>query len=125
MRGAERGSGSLVNRSEAEARHPIKDVATMSEISNIGITPSYPTTYGYSGTQAAPQSEPASRAEALGETDPVEFSRLGRLLAGDGDLSSLRAAKLRAIRAQIEEGTYETPQRINGTVDRLMAILGS
>jgi len=57
------------------------------------------------------------------ETDRVEFSDLGRLLAQIDNRSSFRAAKVNAVREMIREGTYETPDRINATVDRLLDII--
>jgi len=39
------------------------------------------------------------------------------------DQSSLRQARLRAIQAEIQHRTYETPERITGTVDRLLDVI--
>lgn len=96
----------------------------MSEISNIGITNSF--IPAYRATSPA-TSDPVARrneAESLGESDPVEFSRMGRILAGATETSSLRLAKIQALRAEIAEGTFETPERIAGTVDRIIRDLG-
>ena len=38
--------------------------------------------------------------------------------------TSFRMARTRAIRAEIDAGNYETPERIRGTVDRLLDLLG-
>ena len=57
------------------------------------------------------------------EGDTVEWSRFGRRLARAVELSSLSVARTRAIRAQIESGTFETPERINGTVERLLDVI--
>ncbi len=94
----------------------------MSEIINIGsvnshIAPVY-----------APVNPPALReagqAEAPSATDSVEISRLGRTMSRIMNDSSLRLARINAIRAQIADGTFETPERINGTVDRLLDVVG-
>lgn len=37
--------------------------------------------------------------------------------------SSMRQARVRAIQADIESGNYETPERISGTVDRLLHLI--
>ncbi|HNQ24433.1 MAG TPA: hypothetical protein PKK06_15210 [Phycisphaerae bacterium] len=37
--------------------------------------------------------------------------------------SSLQQARQAAIRAEIQNGTYETLERLNGTVDRLLDVL--
>lgn len=55
--------------------------------------------------------------------DTIEFSPLGRALAQGTSESTLRTAQIRAIRTEIENGTYETATRIDRTVDRLLNIL--
>lgn len=62
-------------------------------------------------------------AAASGRKDSLEISPLGSVLSRAAELSSLSLAKTRAIREQIESGTYETPERINGTVSRLLDVL--
>ena len=97
-----------------------RDVAIMSEISNIGFTNSYAATFR-AGTTASLPDNRCDQADGLGESDPVEFSRTGRMLAERAtDTSSLRLAKIQALRAQIADGTFETQARLMGTVDRLI-----
>lgn len=96
----------------------------MSEISNIGISSTYAASFRNANSASPTQNTPAGGSDSLGESDPVEFSRLGRLLAGTQEISSLRLAKIQALRAEIEDGNFETPQRIDGTVDRLIQVLG-
>lgn len=55
--------------------------------------------------------------------DTVEFSKFGEALALASRESTLRIAQIRAVRAEIENGTFETKERINGTVDRLLDVL--
>ena len=62
-------------------------------------------------------------AAASGRKDSLEISPLGSALSRAVELSSLSLAKTRSIREQIESGTYETPERINGTVSRLLDVL--
>ncbi len=38
--------------------------------------------------------------------------------------TSFRRARARAIRVEIESGAYETPERIRGTVERLLDVIG-
>ncbi len=105
------------------SRELAKDVAIMSEISNIGITNSYATAYRTSNTASAGQTQRGAQGQGVGESDPVEFSRLGRMLAGANDTSSLRLAKIQALRAEIADGTFETHERIEGTIDRMIQVL--
>ena len=58
------------------------------------------------------------------QRDTIEFSSIGRELARAVEQSSLRIARTRAIRAEIESGTFETPERINGTAQRLLDVIG-
>lgn len=91
----------------------------MSEI--IHISTALPSiTPALEGTTAAAVS--ATRADQVEDT--VEISRLGRALARAVGESSYRLARVQAIRAQIADGTYESPMRLSGTVDRLIDILG-
>lgn len=55
--------------------------------------------------------------------DRVEFSELGRQLADSSPSSSLRIARVQAIRNEIAAGVYETPERIEGVVSRLLDVL--
>jgi anti-sigma28 factor (negative regulator of flagellin synthesis) len=49
---------------------------------------------------------------------------MGRALAHAVEESSLRIARTRAIRAEIESGTYETPARIAATAARVLDVIG-
>ena len=71
---------------------------------------------GQNGT-ASTQSVPA--ADRLAQ-DEVEISDLGAMLSRIRDSSGIRVDKIARLRAEIAAGTFETPERINGTVDRLM-----
>jgi len=64
------------------------------------------------------------RAVPATEIDRVELSPMGREFAKILESSSMRRARANAIRSQIENHTYETPERINGTVDRLIDLIG-
>lgn len=55
--------------------------------------------------------------------DTVELSSLGRGLSPFASASSFRTAWIQSIRAEIHNGTYETPERINKTVDHLLDVL--
>jgi len=94
----------------------------MSAIINIGSLSQAPSTM--MRTQVVPAPSERFSDNATNESDSVELSRFGRALARAVDLSSFSVARTRAIRAQIESGTYETPERINGTVARLLDVIG-
>ncbi|UCG16512.1 MAG: flagellar biosynthesis anti-sigma factor FlgM [Phycisphaerales bacterium] len=54
------------------------------------------------------------------EDDRVELSELGQLLASARDLPDIRMDKVIAVREQIRAGTYETPDKIEITANRLL-----
>jgi anti-sigma28 factor (negative regulator of flagellin synthesis) len=56
--------------------------------------------------------------------DRVEISDLARFMGQLNGTSVTRQGLVERIREQIEAGTYETPERINATVDILMQELG-
>lgn len=73
---------------------------------------------------AAParQAATARPVARTAERDTLEVSNVA--LARAFELSSLRIAKTASVRAQIDAGTFETPERLNGTVTHLLDILG-
>jgi len=80
-----------------------------------GVHPTLPSqaaepTGRVSGSQAQP--EPGQ--------DVVEISTAGKLAAKIGELPDVRADLVARVKAEIENGTYETPERIEITVNRLM-----
>ena len=82
-----------------------------------GISPSYPNgrlAPGY------PIHRPPPIADLQGGFAVTRFSdALQRIV----ERSSMRQARVRAIQADIENGNYETPERISGTVDRLLDVI--
>lgn len=62
-------------------------------------------------------------AETRG-ADTVEISREALALSRAAETSSLRMARNNAIRSEIQSGSYETPERIAKTVERLLDVLG-
>ena len=54
------------------------------------------------------------------EADTVEISDSARYLGEIKKLPDIRDDKVQAARDQIASGQFETPERINGTVDQLM-----
>ena len=88
-------------------------------IINIGNT--YPSVPPSPTTHA----RPATSAQVLRgiDGDTLEVSLPGEALARAVEESSLRIARNRAIRAEIFSGTYETPERIDCTVDRILDVI--
>ena len=90
----------------------------MSEIINIA---------SYSSLHPVARDAPglAARMPAYqtSDGDTAEFSEAAEVLARTALDSSFRLARTRAIRAEIENGTFVTPERIHGTVERLLDVI--
>lgn len=95
----------------------------MSEILPVGgFTP--PLSLRLSDTTLAPpgriEADPPSATTTAVSDSPLRFDEeMQRLLSR----TSFRLARLRAVRADIEAGTYETRERIEGAVGRLIDVL--
>lgn len=94
----------------------------MSEITNIdGLRSSAPRASS-PATTAVPETRRVAEDQGTPQ-DRVELSELGTLLAAARDLPDIRIEKVIAAREQIQAGTYETPDKIAITVNRLLADL--
>lgn len=56
--------------------------------------------------------------------DTFEFSPESAALARAAASSSFRIARIHAVRADIAQGVYETPERISVTAHRLLDVIG-
>ena len=72
-----------------------------------------------------PSRVPASRSQPPDEypDDQLEISETGQLLSSLGAGAGIRADKVAEIRQAIADGTYETPDKLELTVDRLLEAL--
>ena len=92
----------------------------MSEISNIHQLP----WTALVGNKTTVNTSAETKCSACyPEGDVVEISSLNRNDALVTEQSSLRAAKVAAIKKEVIAGTYETPWRIRGTVERLLDVI--
>jgi hypothetical protein len=99
----------------------LEGTANMSSIIDIGRVPYY-NNPGL-GLSPGAGSQPLTNTPRSADGDTVELSSSRFRAPISETASSLRSAWLRAVRAEIAEGTYETRDRINGTVDRLLDVL--
>jgi hypothetical protein len=91
----------------------------MSEITNIdGLRSAAPRASGHPAA-AVPETRRGTEVQSTPQ-DRVELSELGTLLAAARDLPDIRIEKVIAAREQILAGTYETPDKIAITVNRLL-----
>ena len=73
------------------------------------------------GTPPADQLQPKTpAAEASGAGEAIEISEARKLVAKIHDTSLTRMDIVERVKGQIAAGTYETPERIEATVDSLV-----
>ena len=85
-------------------------------ISPIGFNPPITRLQGSKATDT-PQSP---QDVGTGKTDTVEISDSARYLGEIKKLPDIREAKVQQMKNLISSGQFETPERINGTVDALL-----
>lgn len=64
------------------------------------------------------------RNEASPDSTLHPLERFDAALQGVLSQTGFRLARLRAIRGEVQAGTFETQERLRGTVDRLLGVLG-
>ena len=75
------------------------------------------------GLEAANAGQAVGRGGRAAPTDTVEFSRAAIRQVDALEESTWRIARRAAIKAEIEDGTYITNERLAGTVERLLDVL--
>ena len=84
---------------------------------------------GTSGVQTTTQVNFANRIQStetsnvatqIDTTDQVDISNEARMLAGLNENTEIRADRVAEIRQQIETGQYETTEKLETAVDRLL-----
>ena len=96
----------------------------MNEINRITTRPAAPAAATRAATAAqgretAPQPAAGRPAGASG-ADQVELSDRARLLSKLQETPEIRAGLVNQIKAEIEQGTYETPDKIDSAADNLL-----
>lgn len=66
----------------------------------------------------------ANRSGSVGQLDHLDISSEAQFLSQVRDLPEIRADRVAAIRAQIQSGVYETEEKINVALDRLLDEIG-
>ena len=68
--------------------------------------------------------QPASRPESTPINDELQISDAARLTDQAGRIPEIRQERVDAIRAQIASGSYETPEKLDAAVERLLDEIG-
>jgi negative regulator of flagellin synthesis FlgM len=72
----------------------------------------------------ARQARPAGRTEAPTQADSVEISDAARALEQTHAMPDVRQGRIDEIRRQIADGTYETSDKLNTAVERMLDEIG-
>ncbi|MCP4593892.1 MAG: flagellar biosynthesis anti-sigma factor FlgM [bacterium] len=76
------------------------------------------------GVRRATGREEERPGRPMDSADRIEFSTLGNLLSAVGETPEARLNRVETIRESITAGTYETPSKIDATVEHIMRQLG-
>jgi negative regulator of flagellin synthesis FlgM len=68
--------------------------------------------------------QPTARPDAAQITDEVDFSEAAQFMEQINQMPEMREDRVEAVRQQIAEGTYETSDRLNAAIDRLLDEIG-
>jgi negative regulator of flagellin synthesis FlgM len=69
-------------------------------------------------------SQPASAPQRTASTDQLDISREADMVSRARDLPDIRADKVARIKAQIASGAYETPEKLDLALSRLLDEIG-
>ncbi|NBX29668.1 flagellar biosynthesis anti-sigma factor FlgM [bacterium] len=75
------------------------------------------------GVEAAESAHAAARQQGVGEVHDAVTLSVDAVRAADAT-SDIRFDRVNAIRAAIADGTYETPEKLDAALDRLLDTLG-
>ena len=69
-------------------------------------------------------SQPMTRPESAQITDEVDISEAAQFMEQIQQMPDIREDRVEAVRLQIAEGTYETSDRLNAAIERMLDEIG-
>ncbi|MBM81249.1 MAG: flagellar biosynthesis protein FlgM [Planctomycetaceae bacterium] len=75
--------------------------------------------------QQTPETAQPTESQSITPQDEVEISSAGRMMETLNQSSELRAERLAQIKSEIESGTYETPDKLEAALERLLDEINS
>lgn len=91
------------------------------DVNGIGSVHS---SYPIQRSQPTPDVSKAAETTPISTADQVEISSAGRLLDQAVQTSGLRAERLEQIKAAIDAGTYDTDEKLEAALERLLDEIG-
>jgi len=83
--------------------------------------------HGAQGVNAPHHARPAAsveRTQSAAIQDELQISDAARIAERGGSASEIRYDRVAEIRAQLADGTYETPEKLDLALDRLLDEIG-
>ena len=72
-----------------------------------------------------PETKPATESKPVSPRDEVEISSAGKMLDSLSQSPEIRAERLAQIKSEIDAGTYETPEKLEAALEKLLAEIGA
>ena len=71
-----------------------------------------------------PSNSPAEQSGSVGEVDQLDISQEADLISRASEVPEIRADRVAELRAEIQAGAYETDDKMDMAVDRLLDEIG-
>jgi len=78
---------------------------------------------GFSFQRVKSAAKPASTesvSKTMAPVDQLDISEAGKLMSGPQDMSDITAERLAQIKAEIDAGTYDTPEKLETALMRML-----
>jgi len=66
------------------------------------------------------RSRPTENANATSQADQLDLSEAAQALSNISDIPEIRSDRIEAIRTQIAEGVYDSPDKLDTAIDRIL-----
>lgn len=66
------------------------------------------------------RNRPTENSSATSQTDQLDLSEAAQALSNISDIPEIRSDRIEAIRTQIAEGVYESSDKLDAAIDRIL-----
>ena len=80
--------------------------------------------HGLQGPHGPRAKSPAAPADSTSRPQSIDKVEISAEAASAADAGEIRAGRVAEIRAQIAKGSYETPEKLDAALDRLLDEIG-
>ncbi len=89
------------------------------EVNGLGSVPNLQP-IGKADTSTTPSQTEVGGAQKIDTTDEVQISSAAEMMQQLGETSSLHTERLAQIKAAIDAGTYETPEKLEAALGKML-----